>query len=180
MLISMAAERDSEISGIADEVREVVRALDEVVWAVEPRNDTLSAFVDYVYNYAENFVSSSNLGIRAKFPPEAPEAKLSSVVHHAVFMCIKEALNNTVKHAEASYVFIAMETVCDKVEIRIGDDGKGFASTRKGGNGLLNMRTRMEEIGGSFEIGPRHGGGTEAVFSFPVGKKWSLAWKKEQ
>ena len=180
MLISMAAERDSEISGIADEVREVVRALDEVVWAVEPRNDTLSAFVDYVYNYAENFVSSSNLGIRAKFPPEAPEAKLSSVVRHAVFMCIKEALNNTVKHAEASYVFIAMETVCDKVEIRIGDDGKGFASTRKGGNGLLNMRTRMEEIGGSFEIGPRHGGGTEAVFSFPVGKKWSLAWKKEQ
>ena len=180
MLISMAAERDSEISGIADEVREVVRALDEVVWAVEPRNDTLSAFVDYVYNYAENFVSSSNLGIRAKFPPEAPEAKLSSVVRHAVFMCIKEALNNTVKHAEASYVFIAMEKVCDKVEIRIGDDGKGFASTRKGGNGLLNMRTRMEEIGGSFEIGPRHGGGTEAVFSFPVGKKWSLAWKKEQ
>ena len=180
MLISMAAERDSEVSGIADEVREVVRALDEVVWAVEPRNDTLSAFVDYVYNYAENFVSSSNLGIRAKFPPEAPEAKLSSVVRHAVFMCIKEALNNTVKHAEASYVFIAMETVCDKVEIRIGDDGKGFASTRKGGNGLLNMRTRMEEIGGSFEIGPRHGGGTEAVFSFPVGKKWSLAWKKEQ
>lgn len=180
MLISMAAERDSEVSGIADEVREVVRALDEVVWAVEPRNDTLSAFVDYVYNYAENFVSSSNLGIRAKFPPEAPEAKLSSVVRHAVFMCIKEALNNIVKHAEASYVFIAMETVCDKVEIRIGDDGKGFASTRKGGNGLLNMRTRMEEIGGSFEIGPRHGGGTEAVFSFPVGKKWSLAWKKKQ
>ena len=180
MLISMAAERDSEISGIADEVREVVRALDEVVWAVEPRNDTLSAFVDYVYNYAENFVSASNLGIRAKFPPEPPEAKLSSVVRHAVFMCIKEALNNAVKHAEASHVFVAMETSGGMVEIRIGDDGRGLVAPREGGNGLLNMRTRMEEIGGSFEIGPRQGGGTEAVFSFAAAEKWSLAWKKER
>ena len=171
MLISMAADRDGEISGIADEVRDVVRVLDEVVWAVEPRNDTLSSFVDYVYNYAENFVSSSDLGIRARFPHEPPEAKLSSVVRHAVFMCIKEMLNNTVKHAEAAHVFIAMETYGDKVEIRIGDDGRGFVTPREGGNGLLNMRTRMEEIGGSFEIGPRQGGGTEAVFSFSIEKK---------
>ena len=177
MLISMAAERDDEISGIADEVRDVVRALDEVVWAVEPRNDTISSFVDYVYNYAESFVSSSNLGIRARFPPELPEARLSSVMRHAVFMCIKEALNNAVKHAEASHVFIAMETFGDKVEIRIGDDGKGFVSPREGGNGLLNMRTRMEEIGGLFEIGLRPSGGTEVVFSFSVEKKWSLACK---
>ena len=75
------------------------------------------------------------------------------------------------KHAEAAYVFIAMETYGDKGEIRIGDDGRGFVSPREGGNGLLNMRTRMEEIGGSFEIGPRQGGGTEAVFSFSMEKK---------
>ncbi|MBO5939595.1 MAG: hypothetical protein J6R18_00165 [Kiritimatiellae bacterium] len=180
MLISMAAERGGEISGIADEVRDVVLALDEVVWAVEPRNDTLSSFVDYVYNYAESFVSSSNLGIRVKLSPELPDAKLSSVVRHAVFMCIKEALNNTVKHASASHVFIAMEAIGDRVKIRIGDDGKGFDSLRKGGNGLLNMGARMKEIGGFFAVGPRSGGGTEVEFSFPIEKKWSMAWKKKQ
>lgn len=180
MLISMAAERVDEVSGIADEVRDVVRALDEVVWAVEPRNDTLSSFVDYVYNYAENFVSSAGLGIRARFPPEPLKIKLSSVARHAVFMCIKEALNNTVKHAGASFVFISMELTGKSVEIRLGDDGRGLALHREGGNGLLNMRARMAEIGGSFAVGSRSGGGTEVVFSFPVEEKWSLAWKKKQ
>ena len=166
MLISMMAERNSEASDIAEEVRAVVHALDEVVWAVEPRNDTLSSFVDYIYHYAEMFVEASGLNLRVKFPEDVPDSGVSSVVRHAVYMCVKEALNNVVKHAEASKVFIGMVVDGNRVVMRIGDDGKGFTVSRNGGNGLHNMRTRMESICGLFSIRPRAEGGSEVVLEF--------------
>lgn len=166
MLISMMAERNAEASNIAKEVREVVHALDEVVWAVEPRNDTLSSFVDYIYRYAEMFVEVSGLNLRVRFPDDVPDSGVSSVVRHAVYMCVKEALNNVVKHAGASKVFIGMDIDGNRVAMRIGDDGKGFSEPRDGGNGLHNMRSRMESIGGVFSIGQRIGGGCEITLEF--------------
>lgn len=168
MLISMMAEKDRDAAEIADEVRDVVRALDEVVWAVEPRNDTLSAFADYIYHYAEMFAVSAGLGIRARFPSDVPDAAVSSVVRHAVYMCVKEALNNAVKHADATLVFVAMSIDGGRVTVRIGDNGKGLRAPRRGGNGLLNMRARMEDIGGSFRIGPRAEGGCEVALEFSL------------
>ena len=175
MLISLMAKKNGEAVEIADEVRDVVRALDEVVWAVEPRNDTLSAFADYVYHYAEMFAVSAGIGIRAGFPSDVPDAVVSSVVRHAVYMCVKEALNNAVKHAEATLLFVSMTIDGRRVTVRIGDNGNGFRLPRKGGNGLSNMRTRMEDIGGSFRIGPRPEGGCEVVLEFGLEGKGEMS-----
>lgn len=173
--ISMLAGMDGEAGGtsaeIAEEVRDVVRALDEIVWAVEPRNDTLSSFVDYLYNYAASYVESAGLRLRADIPVELPDLPVSSKVRHAAYLCVKEALNNLVKHSGARTAFVALSVSAGEIKFSIGDDGRGFVGPRIGGNGLANMRERMERIGGRFEIGPRPGGGCEVVLLFSLKDK---------
>ena len=86
-------------------------------------------------------------------------------------MCVKEALNNIVKHAAATTAFVSLSIRGNEVRVTAGDDGKGFAGPREGGNGLANMRERMADIGGTFAIGPREGGGCEVVLSFKLNGK---------
>ena len=171
MLAGMVGDGGGTSAEVAEEVRDVVRALDEVVWAVEPRNDTLSSFVDYLYNYAENYIESAGLRLRADIPMELPDLPVSSRVRHAAYLCVKEALNNLVKHSGARTAFVALSVSGENVKVSIGDDGKGFIGPRSGGNGLANMRGRMARIGGTFEIGSRPGGGCEVVFLFNLEAK---------
>ena len=105
---------------------------------------------------------------------ELPDLPVSSGVRHAVYLCVKEALNNLVKHAEARTAFVALAISGRTVKVAIGDDGKGFTEPRMGGNGLANMRDRMTRIGGTFEIGPRPGGGCEVVFLFNLEGKGGM------
>ena len=170
-ITEMATEKDPSIGEVADEVRDVIRALDEVVWAVEPRNDTLSAFADYLYTYAERYLNTMHVRLRASIPSELPAASVTSRTRHAVFMCVKEALNNIVKHAAATTAFVSLSIHGNEVRVTAGDDGKGFAGPREGGNGLANMRERMADIGGTFAVGPREGGGCEVVLSFKLNGK---------
>ena len=151
---------------VADEVRGVARALDEVVWAVEPRNDTLFGLSDYIFRHAERLVGAAGLHLRADIPVELPEVLVTSAVRHAVFLCTKEALNNVVKHAHARTAFLALSVRDGEVRLTVGDDGVGYGGPRAGGNGMRNMQERMENIGGSFSVGPRAGGGCEVTFTF--------------
>ena len=151
---------------VADEVRGVARALDEVVWAVEPRNDTLFGLSDYIFRHAERLTGAAGLHLRADIPVELPDVPVTSAVRHAVFLCMKESLNNVVKHAHARTVFLAMSVEDGEVRMAVGDDGVGYGGPRTGGNGMRNMRERMESIGGRFAVGPRKGGGCEVTFTF--------------
>ena len=171
MLAGMEGADGGTSAEVAEEVRDVVRALDEVVWAVEPRNDTLSAFADYLYTYAERYLNTMHVRLRASIPSELPVATVTSRTRHAVFMCVKEALNNIVKHAAATTAFVSLSIHGNEVRVTAGDDGKGFAGSREGGNGLANMRERMADIGGTFAVGPREGGGCEVVLSFKLNGK---------
>ena len=157
---------ETSMREVAEEVRGVARALDEVVWAVEPRNDTLFGLSDYIFRYAERLLGAAGLRLRAKIPAELPESVVTSAVRHAVFMCVKEALNNVVKHARAHTVFLALSAEDGVVRVTVGDDGVGYGGPREGGNGMRNMRTRMEGIGGGFAVGARHGGGCQVTFTF--------------
>lgn len=162
---------DVRLAEISDGIRGVTHALDEVVWAVEPRNDSLSGLVDYVYSYTEEYVRTAGLRLRAAFPTELPDVRVTSRVRHAVFMCVKEALNNLVKYAGATTVRATLTSARERVEIRIADDGCGLPPSASGGNGLLNMKARMEGIGGTFAVGMAEGGGCEVTFAFSIGKE---------
>ena len=161
-----AAEHISEISGA---VREVTTSLDEVVWAVEPKNDTLDNLATYLCRYTEEFLGGTAVRCRLKVPALLPSVTLSSAVRHDVFMVVKEALNNVAKHAQAKTAWLSLSFESRRLTIIVEDDGRGFdATTVERGNGLENMSTRLGRLGGEIRFENRPDGGSRLAFSIPL------------
>lgn len=142
------------IRTISNTTREVFRAMDEIVWAVNPKHDSLDSLIAYVGRYAQGFLRPAGIRCRLDLPTELPAHALTAEQRHSLFLAVKEALNNVVKHAAASEVWIRVGLDQYKCIITIEDNGLGFDSrtARPEGNGLHNMRMRLNAIGGSFEI----------------------------
>jgi signal transduction histidine kinase len=153
----------NELSRIHETARDLTRSMDEVVWAVNPRQDTLEGLISYVSLFAQEFLSAANLGCRLDLPARVPASPLSAEVRHNVFLAVKEAINNAVRHAKATEIRISLHTREDGFALEIVDDGFGFDileaeerrvgdSTPRGGNGLWNMRNRLAAVAGQCEI----------------------------
>ena len=84
--------------------RELTRAMDEIVWAVNPKHDTLDSLVTYLGRFAQTFLSAPEIRCRLDVPLSVPAWALTAEIRHHVFLAFKEALNNVVKHARASEV----------------------------------------------------------------------------
>jgi signal transduction histidine kinase/ligand-binding sensor domain-containing protein len=169
--ISVAARGD--VKEISETARETIRSFEEIVWAVNPRNDTLADLVHYLCRYAEDYFEGSSVRCVFDLPPEISAVVLPTEVRHQVFLAAKEALNNVLKHAKAGRVCVKLETGAGEFKIIIEDDGCGFDPAAPplrpgGGNGLKNMRDRLRSIGGRFECGSLPGGGTRIAFISPI------------
>ncbi|WP_309017361.1 two-component regulator propeller domain-containing protein [Pelagicoccus sp. SDUM812003] len=156
------------LSHIYGTARSVTRALDEIVWAVNPKHDTLDSLVDYMGKFAHDFLSAANVRCRLDLPVEVPPWNLSAEVRHNVFLAFKEALNNLVKHAYATEAWVHIEVSEAGFTIELKDNGRGLPDEADSdgagfGNGLINMRDRMSRIGGSCEIVGESGTGTKVV-----------------
>lgn len=147
---------------ISHTARETTRALDEIVWTVNPSNDTLDGLINYVCKYAQEYLALAGLRYRLEVPPQLPATPITPELRHNVFLAAKEAVNNVVKHSQASSVWLRLALDSNKFVLEIEDDGRGLPGTaeQKGRSGLRNMRKRMEDIGGEFSIAPRPEGGT--------------------
>jgi signal transduction histidine kinase len=161
-----------EVREISDTARDTIRSFEEIVWAVNPRNDALADLSHYLCRYAEDFFEGSPVQCAFELPPEIPPVALPTEVRHQVFLAAKEALNNALKHARARQVRILVTLGDGGFEIVIEDDGAGFdtrapAKRAGGGNGLDNMRERLRNVGGQFECHSRPGQGTRIVFRVP-------------
>jgi nitrate/nitrite-specific signal transduction histidine kinase len=169
---NLPEEVESHAQQISQTARETTRALDEIVWAVNPSNDTLEGLVTYACKYAQEYLTLAGVRYRMNVPAQLPEAILPPDVRHNVFLAFKEALNNVVKHARASETCIRLRLGPGAFTIEIEDDGTGPGrpEEKSGRNGLRNMRTRMEEIGGSFWIGPATERGTVVKLTAPIFK----------
>ena len=155
---------------ICQTARETTRGLDEIVWTVNPANDTLDGLVNYVCKYAQDYLSVAGLRYRLDIPPELPPAALFPDVRHNLFLASKEALTNIVRHAKATSVWLKLDLQPTRFTLSIEDDGKGLAGSdqKKTRNGLRNMRKRMEDIGGSFTAEERPGGGAAIRLTAPI------------
>ncbi len=146
--------------------------LDAVVWAVDPSNDTLEHFAQYLSNYAQDFLALADVRVRLEVPEELPAATLSSVARHQLFLAAKEALHNVVRHAGATRVTVRIRPQAGTVIVEIEDDGKGLDTTTTsvpGADGLANMTRRMARIDGRCEVLPgTDGHGTLLRFALPL------------
>lgn len=159
----------SEISG------GVVDEMSEIIWAMNPRNDTLDSFTSYNRQYASSYLESAGIEGSFSFPDDIPARPMSSELRRNLFLTVKEALHNVVKHSGASQVHMQLYFGEQVLQIIISDNGKGFLieKTHDWGNGLINMRRRIEEPGGRFEIMSEEGKGTTIDMSvkFPLNDK---------
>jgi len=164
-------EIDVHLNKIIDFSRGTIQAMDEIVWAVNPRNDSLDGLVNYLVEYAAQFFQDADIRCRLQMPMTS-QLTVPTEVRHDLFLAIKEALNNVLKHSMASEVQIQVFQNDSTINIVIDDNGRGFdlAQRQNGGlgNGLQNMRKRMDTLGGQMEIITAPGHGTKLQFTVRV------------
>jgi signal transduction histidine kinase/ligand-binding sensor domain-containing protein len=169
------AEIESHTQQISQTARETTRSLDEIVWAVNPSNDTLEGLINYACKYAQDYLATAQLRYRVDVPNDLPAIGIPPEVRHNVFLAFKEAVNNVVKHAQASEVWIRLRLQPDNFTLEIEDNGRGIGGLDTGAaqmrNGLRNMRRRMEDIHGEFSISSGTNGGTIVRLTIPFGKQ---------
>jgi signal transduction histidine kinase/ligand-binding sensor domain-containing protein len=173
-LVESDKERPEEVVNHARQISqtalETTRALDEIVWTVNPANDTLDGLVNYICKYTQEYLALAGLRYRLEVPERLPNTPITPELRHNVFLVAKEAVNNVVKHARATSTWLRLQPEPTRFVLEIEDNGRGLAEAdeKKGRNGLRNMRKRMEDIGGQFEIGPGSEGGTRVRLVAPL------------
>lgn len=157
------------VNRIAGTARQAIKSLDEIVWAVNPRNDTLVHLVDYTGQFALDYLRTADIRCRLDFPEQIPQRELSTDLRHNLFLVLKEAMHNIVKHAHATEVWLRARFSDQAVDMVIEDNGRGFEQPPDNAfaDGLRNMRQRMSDIGGECHFENQAGGGTRVTLHLP-------------
>ena len=139
----------------------LVTGLDEIVWAVNPRYDSVADLAGYFSLYAQRFLKLAGIDCRLKIDDAITADPLDSRMRHEIFLAFKEALNNVVRHAGATEVHLTIGVVSGCLMILIADNGCGFdrLDDLPGSDGLRNMEERIQTLGGTckVETSPRNG-----------------------
>ena len=167
--IAQPETANEHVTQIATLSRQGIKSLDEIVWAVNPRNDTLADLLDYAGQYAVDFLRVAGVRCRVDFPASPPVRELSGEVRHGLFLAVKETLNNVVKHAQATEVSLRVTADENGLRWEITDNGRGFETPPNNAlaDGLRNLQKRLAEIGGRCDISSRVGAGTLVKFEIP-------------
>ncbi len=157
-----------DVKAISSTAREVSQSMSEIVWALHTQHDTLEGLLSYLREQVREFLERINIRYELHFPAEPGMIHLSGEQRRNILLVIKEALNNVVKHSDANLVRLSCTHDASEITFVVTDDGKGFDITKmeEQGNGLRNMRKRMESMGGKMVI--LQGKGTSVVFSMPL------------
>jgi len=149
---------DEDISKISEYSHEMIDKMGEIVWALNEKNDTLSDLFAYTRTYAVEYLTQNGIACRVEAPEQFPTTFVSGEFRRNIYLTVKEALHNIVKHAQASAVHITM-TVDRQLQIEVRDNGTGFDRTRVRAfsNGLSSMESRISSIKGKFRIENRDG-----------------------
>jgi signal transduction histidine kinase len=155
---------------MSNQARQMVVALDEIVWAMNPTHDSLASMVSYFSIYAERFLGLANIAWRLEGPFNLDDHAVDSRHRHQLFLAFKEALTNVVRHAGATEVRLHIQRDNGQVRLTIADNGRGWieAGQTEEMDGLANMRARLEKLGGRFEVTSKTGQGTMVRFELPL------------
>ena len=169
-MAQMANAKNPELqfSKISASSAELVQKLNEIVWALNVANDTLQSLISYMHRYSVKYLDDVGINCHFTQPNTIPALEIDGAVRRNIFLLVKEALNNIVKHAAASCVTITVETD-SHLRITIQDNGKGIAPeklTAGSGNGLFTMQKRAKDLAGTVQI--TNGSGTTVKFEIPL------------
>lgn len=149
--------------------RELVAALYETVWAVNPENDNLYALGDYICQMVNQLCEPMQYRCRFNLVNLPRNVLASSQVRHNITMAAKEAVHNAIKHAKASEITVSCAYETGVLTVAISDNGHGFQQPEKNyGHGLVNMKKRLDEIGGVCRVDSEVGKGTTITMTLKI------------
>ncbi len=156
-------ESAARLRGLAERMR-------QVVWAVNPQCDTVSSLASFLEQQAGYLLRSANVRCRIEFPEDIPPIPLDGETRYQLALGVREALTNAVRHAAASEIVLALAVEADHLRVRVADNGRGFRLDGKqgAGQGLANMRARLEKIGGHCDCQSVGGTGTTITLEVPL------------
>jgi len=164
------SEMYTQLAALTNRVRQLMGIMDEVVWTINPQNDSLPNIVSFLSDYMERFLAPTNIRWRLDTDPDFPNIIVPAQARHNLLLAAKETLNNAVKHASATMIRMRIQMANGQLEIIVSDDGRGFDLTevRTGSDGLMNIRKRMELIKGTVEFQSGRDKGTTVKLSAPL------------
>jgi signal transduction histidine kinase len=178
--LSASPEAAIQVDQIYNTARELTRAMDEIVWAVNPEHDSLDSLAIYLGKFAQDYLRASQIRCRLSIPEELPPWPVTAEVRHNLFLAFKEALHNVVKHSRATEVRVSLTLQTRAFVLTVQDNGRGFSPELvpsrisadpdriESGHGLINMKMRLQEIYGRCEIQSVLQVGTTVTFDVPV------------
>ena len=176
LVLELALQQRSEPEAVIGTVqdglvaaREAIKSLDAAVWAVNPANNTLPELVAYIGQFAMEFLQQANIRCALDLPDHPPEHSVTAELRHSLFLIVKEALNNVVRHAQATEVRLRIAVTLDSFDLLIADNGRGMEQKTDdpAADGLRNMRQRAKELNAEFRIKSAPGSGTEISLRYP-------------
>jgi signal transduction histidine kinase len=156
-----------EIEKISHSADEVLNKMNAIIWSMNSGNDTIDNLVSYIRSYALEYFESTPIECRVNIPDYIETIEVTGDKRRNIFLCVKETLNNAMKHSKASEIKINI-IIHEKLEIYIADNGVGInlEKIRQFGNGLKNIAKRMNSIGGTYKIENR--AGTVTILTLPL------------
>ena len=159
-----------QLSQICEDARGTLHAMDEVLWAINPRRDNLREFATYVCKYAQTFLKTTAIECVLDVDPEMPPLAFDLPLRRTLLLAVKEALNNAAKHSHATEVVLRIHLLAQTLVVTVEDNGRGFdpklASPER--NGLTNLKQRMTELGGECRIDSKPGKGCGVKLQMPL------------
>ena len=168
-----AAEKSRYLDDLTETARRMVTSLDEIVWAVNPRNDTIASLASYFGSYAQRLLELASVACGLDVAEDLPEHPLDPKFRQEIFLAFKEALTNIIRHAQATQVWLRISVRNDHLIVELADNGQGFnlGERKAGDDGLANIKERLKSLGGDCNITSDLHKGTAVRFQAPLPKK---------
>jgi signal transduction histidine kinase len=159
-----------QLERISEEARETLQAMDEILWAINPRRDNLHEFATFVCGHAKTFLRSTAIQCLLDVEPAMSAVAFDLPFRRSLLLAVKEAINNAAKHSGATELLLQIRRQGHGITVAVQDNGRGFdpAQPRAERNGLDNMIQRLNEVGGSCRITSQPGRGCRVEFHIPV------------
>jgi signal transduction histidine kinase/ligand-binding sensor domain-containing protein len=153
-----------QIKDAAAQARTAVQSLDETVWLVNPQKDTLAHVIEYVARYTERFFQPMPIHCRLEICRQPPKCMMPGKLRRDIFMLVKEALTDVLKHSQASEVWLHVAVREPLMRITMKDNGRGFeVSSPNARHGIENMQRRAEGAGIKVSVHSHVGQGTRVA-----------------
>jgi len=157
-----------ELEKISNSANDLLGKMNSIIWTMKSSNDSLESLVAYLRSNALEYFESTPVVCKVSVPDNIPQIEMSGEKRRNVFLSVKESLNNILKHSHATEMHLDITITKTKLIIHVADNGVGIDTEklRRFGNGLSNMKRRMESIGGDFQV--QSGPGSVIIFTCPL------------